>query len=506
MAGGGGGGDTGTLALAYSALFGSADALIGYGSYLPAQSATQDILSVASGFAYDEPTDAVVTSVSTVSLNFAGQTTGTYYVHADASGYPYFDASSDGALYSVDYDQSSHDFSNITRVANLFESMADQENGRTNSWSISYPTLGERIDGTEKAAFYVLLLTAEGDDLTLTNNQAFEQSVIYIADGPQTADIDLNVPAQPRVYTVINAASASYSVNIVPSGGTGYAIEGKNFAILYCDGSSVVPLFVFDQTSGTSPASRLTDLLDFPSSYSGQALKVVRVASGETGVEFADLGTVGDVAGPASATDAAIVLFDGTTGKLVKDSGTTIASLGGGDVTGPGSSTDSSLAAFDGTGGDTLKEAGYGLNDAGTGTTDLWSADKIASEISSAAGTAEAIRIVCSDMTSSLTTGTAKVTFRMPFAMTLTALPRASVNTAPAGSTIIVDINEEGTSIFSTRLTIDAGEKTSTTAATAAVLSDTSLADDAEITVDLDQIGSSTPGKGLVVTLLGERT
>jgi hypothetical protein len=79
------------------------------------------------------------------------------------------------------------------------------------------------------------------------------------------------------------------------------------------------------------------------------------------------------------------------------------------------------------------------------------------------------------------------------------------VNTAPTGSTIIVDINEGGSTILSTKLTIDVSEKTSTTAATPAVISDTALADDAEMTVDIDQIGSSVAGKGLKVWLIGYR-
>jgi hypothetical protein len=108
--------------------------------------------------------------------------------------------------------------------------------------------------------------------------------------------------------------------------------------------------------------------------------------------------------------------------------------------------------------------------------------------------------LAASDETSNLTTGTAKITFRAPHAMTLVGI-RASVNTAPVGSTIIVDVNEAGTSIFSTRLSIDASEKTSITAAVPPVFSDTAIANDAEFTVDIDQIGSSTAGKGLKITL-----
>jgi hypothetical protein len=108
--------------------------------------------------------------------------------------------------------------------------------------------------------------------------------------------------------------------------------------------------------------------------------------------------------------------------------------------------------------------------------------------------------IACSDETTDLTVGTAKVTFRMPFAATLAAV-RANVNTAPTGSTLVVDMNEEGTTVLSTKLSIDASEKTSVTAAAPAVISDSALADDAEITIDIDQVGATIKGKGLKVWL-----
>lgn len=116
----------------------------------------------------------------------------------------------------------------------------------------------------------------------------------------------------------------------------------------------------------------------------------------------------------------------------------------------------------------------------------------------------ECIAIACSDETTALTTGTNKVRFRMPFAMTLSAV-RASLSTAQSsGSIFTVDINESGTTVLSTKLTVDNTEKTSTTAATAAVISDSSLADDAEMSVDIDQIGNGT-ATGLKVYLIGIR-
>ena len=114
----------------------------------------------------------------------------------------------------------------------------------------------------------------------------------------------------------------------------------------------------------------------------------------------------------------------------------------------------------------------------------------------------ENIIVALGDETTDITTGTAKVTLRMPYAFTLTDV-RASLTTASSSGTPTVDINEGGVSILSTKLTIDATEKTSTTAATPAVISDTGLANDAEITFDIDVAG--TGAKGLKVYLIGHQ-
>lgn len=112
------------------------------------------------------------------------------------------------------------------------------------------------------------------------------------------------------------------------------------------------------------------------------------------------------------------------------------------------------------------------------------------------------IEVAASDETTAIAAGTGKITFRLPYAFTLTEV-RASLTTAQtSGNVFTVDINQAGSSVLSTKLTIDNGEKTSTTAATPAEISDADLADDAEITVDVDQIGDGT-AKGLKVTLIG---
>lgn len=120
-------------------------------------------------------------------------------------------------------------------------------------------------------------------------------------------------------------------------------------------------------------------------------------------------------------------------------------------------------------------------------------------------GSTQCIPIACSDEVTALTAGTAKVTFRMPYAFTLTKV-RASLTTAQSsGSIFTVDVNEYGTSILSTKITIDNTEKTSTTAAAQPVIADANLSDDSEITIDIDQIGNGT-ATGLKVYLIGVKS
>ena len=116
----------------------------------------------------------------------------------------------------------------------------------------------------------------------------------------------------------------------------------------------------------------------------------------------------------------------------------------------------------------------------------------------------EAIQAACSDETTNLTTGVSKITFRMPYAMTLTAV-RASLSTAQtAGALLTVDINLNGVSVLGTKLTFDNTEKTTVTAATPATIVTSALTDDGEITVDIDTVGTAG-AKGLKITLIGTR-
>ena len=113
--------------------------------------------------------------------------------------------------------------------------------------------------------------------------------------------------------------------------------------------------------------------------------------------------------------------------------------------------------------------------------------------------------IACSDETTAITTGT-KVIFRLPFDFTVTEV-RASLTTAGTGANLVTcDFEQNGTTILSTPITIDAGELTSTTASSPPVISTSTLSDDAAIDCDIDQVDSGGVAAGLKMYLIGYKT
>jgi hypothetical protein len=97
-----------------------------------------------------------------------------------------------------------------------------------------------------------------------------------------------------------------------------------------------------------------------------------------------------------------------------------------------------------------------------------------------------------------LTVGTGVVRFRFPFAVTILGVS-AAVDTAPTGSSIILDVNRNGTTIFTTQanrpeITIGAFDSGAED-----VPDVTAVAAGQYLTVDRDQVGSTIAGAELTV-------
>lgn len=85
-----------------------------------------------------------------------------------------------------------------------------------------------------------------------------------------------------------------------------------------------------------------------------------------------------------------------------------------------------------------------------------------------------------------------------PVALTIQSC-RLRVKTAPTSADIIVDLNKNGTSVFSTRPTIAAG---AVIGGAQAVISTTNLTAGDYVSIDIDQIGSGTAGADLIAELI----
>lgn len=101
-----------------------------------------------------------------------------------------------------------------------------------------------------------------------------------------------------------------------------------------------------------------------------------------------------------------------------------------------------------------------------------------------------------------LTTGLGRVGFAAPFAMTIKHT-RMWVIDAPTGAPLIIDVNADGTTLYSTagnkpRILAGAFQESATPAP-----DDTSVAAGQLITVDIDQVGSTIAGADLSVSVYG---
>ena len=358
---------------------------------------------------------------------------------------------------------------------------------QSGSWGTTtntqYDILESAISGTVTVAF-----ASNGNDtLTTANGSDDEARHMFLhLSGGATLDATRNmvVPTKSKLYIVHNATTGSQGVQIIGASGNGTIVPNGQTMALRHDGTNVVPAFNHVAITGGT-ITGITDLT---------------VADGGTGVSTLTDGGVllgsgtGAITAMAVLTDGQMIVGDGTTDPVAESGATLRTSIGVGT-------------------GDSPQVTGIELGHASDSTITRVSAGLLAVEgvnLASQTGANAAkqtIAIACGDETTATAAATAVVTFHMPYAFTLTGI-KAGVTTAPVGSVLTVDLNEAGSTVLTTKLTIDAGEKTSGTAATAAVIGGAgpALADNALMTIDVDGVGSGTAGAGLKVYLIGYAT
>lgn len=182
--------------------------------------------------------------------------------------------------------------------------------------------------------------------VTITNAQspytATDQAIIIeanVASGPVTIQLSTvaRYPNQVIFIRKVDATNTGNPVTILPQ--TGYTVLGGASAVLtrhheilhiyrdtaFTDWKTLTNRI--DQISPTSAKGDLlvhngTQLVRLPVGANG--LSLTTDSSEPTGVKWTSVIGAGDVIGPGSSTDNAIARFDGTTGKIIQNSGITI--------------------------------------------------------------------------------------------------------------------------------------------------------------------------------------
>lgn len=337
----------------------------------------------------------------------------------------------------------------------------------------SYEAFGaSSIDGKPAATTYSGSHTLSLSDINTFNGFGVMR---FTNSSPANITVPLNASVNFPVKTQIAIDNqGSDTLTVVWTGGVtgndgGYVeIFPGGFAVLY------QPIINEWDLSGTQPGggsgvSTFVSLTDGPGAFSGNTLSYARVNTGGTALEYRTPTQVrSDIGAQATITPAALTKTDDTNVTLTLGGTPSTALLQASSLT----------VGWTGT---LAKSRG------GTGN---------------ANGPAINYGFAFSDEVTPLIVSSQQYKDHMPYAMTITSVVCGLSVAQTSGSIFTVDIKKNGTTIFSTKPTIDNAEESTVTAATASVLSITTFAADDIITAYVQQVGDGT-AKGIKCHIIG---
>lgn len=162
-------------------------------------------------------------------------------------------------------------------------------------------TVNEALDALDGVLGNLLAKTITDANYSLTTTEALD-NLVYVISGTLTANRNIVVPNNKKLYIVRNATTGSHSLVVKTSAGTGItiAVSSTTYNLLYCDGTNVVAVGSSGGGSGTvtSVAATVPSFL----TVSGSPITVS--------------GTIAITATTGLTANSILATPDGTTGAL----------------------------------------------------------------------------------------------------------------------------------------------------------------------------------------------
>ena len=141
-------------------------------------------------------------------------------------------------------------------------------------------TINDGFLRLEKSLNDVLAISMAAGNVTVTLDDF--QSHFYLSVSGQTATRTLTIPVSKRMFAVGN--SGAYAITVTTGSGVTATVGAGAVCVILGDNTINLKLIANSAAAGSSPT--FIGLTDVPGSYTGGALKVLRVNAGVNGIEF----------------------------------------------------------------------------------------------------------------------------------------------------------------------------------------------------------------------------
>lgn len=206
---------------------------------------------------------------------------------------------------------------------------------------------------------YATQAITDGADTTITipnGATGVARNMFLELTGALTANRNLIVPANKKLYFIYNNTTGGYAVTVKVSGQTGVSVPNGKKLVLVSDGTDV--FVATNHFIGTVVGDVTGNVTGSLSGNATNVTGIVAIANGGTGQTNA-----------ANAINAILPSQAANSGKFLTTDGSIVSwGIAGGDVSGPASAVDNAITRFNTTTGKSIQNSTVYIDDSGNVT------------------------------------------------------------------------------------------------------------------------------------------